>query len=115
MAATAGGGESPVAALTVWLHRFAAFLSSKHRLAAELLKHTDVSDPVFGGRDRVLDAGRPLLAAAQAAHQVRADLSIEQVLDLVLAVATINGEDEYIGPILDTALDGLRSPGTGGA
>jgi len=82
---------------------------SKHPIAAELLRHTDTADPVFGSsRDRVLAAGRPLLAAAQQAHQVRADLGLDQVLDLVLAAATIRGEPDYVEPILQAALDGLR-------
>jgi len=99
---------APGAALTTWLRRFAAFLSNKHRLAAELLKHTDTGDPVFdGSRARVVAAGRPLLASAQAAHEVREDLTIEQVLDMVLAVVTIHHDAEYVEPILQTALDGL--------
>jgi len=102
------GDAGPGAALTTWLRRFAAFLSDKHRLAAELLKHTGTGDPVFdGSRARVVAAGRPLLAAAQAAHEIRADLTIEQVLDMVLAVATIRHDAAYVEPILQAALDGL--------
>lgn len=56
----------------------------------------------------MLAAGRPLLVAAQRAHQVRADLGLDQVLDLVLAAATIRREPAYVEPILQTALDGLR-------
>ncbi len=100
---------SPGEALVSWLRRFALFHHSKHPIAAELLRHTDATDPVFGSsRDRVLAAGRPLLLAAQQAHQVRADLGLDQVLDLVLAAATIRGEPAYVGPILQAALDGLR-------
>jgi len=85
------------------------FHHSKHPIAAELLRHTDAADPVFGSsRDRVLAAGRPLLLAAQQAHQIRADLGLDQVLDLVLAAATIRGEPAYVEPILQAALDGLR-------
>jgi len=100
---------SPGEALVAWLRRFALFHHSKHPIAAELLQHTDAADPVFGSsRDRVLAAGRPLLVAAQQAHQVRADLGLDQVLDLVLAAATIPGEPAYVEPILQAALDGLR-------
>ncbi len=100
---------SPGEALVAWLRRFALFHHSKHPIAAELLRHTDAADPVFGSsRDRVLAAGRPLLVAAQQAHQVRADLGLDQVLDLVLAAATIRGEPDYVEPILQAALDGLR-------
>jgi Transcriptional regulator SbtR-like, C-terminal domain len=54
-------------------------------------------------------AGRPLLAAAQAAHEVRDDLSLVQVLDMVIAIATIQGEPRYVESILQTAVDGLRA------
>ena len=102
-------GETPGAVLTAWLHRFFAFVTSKRHIASELLKHTDSSDPVFGSnRARVIAAGRPLLAAAQHAHEVRDDLTLEQILDMVIAVATIPGDTGYAGPILQTALDGLR-------
>ncbi len=64
---------------------------------------------MFGSsRDRVLAAGRPLLAAAQQAGEARTDLTIDQVLDLVLAVVTVPGDRTYVEPILRTALDGLR-------
>src|SRR5689334_7742539 len=78
-------GETPGAALTAWLHRFFAFVTSKHHIASELLKHTDSSDPIFGSnRARVMAAGRPLLIAAQRAHEIRDDLALEQVLDMVI-------------------------------
>ena len=41
-------GETPGAVLAAWLHRFFAFATSKRHIAAELLKHTDRSDPLFG-------------------------------------------------------------------
>lgn len=102
-------GETPGALLMVWLHRFFAFATTKHHVASELLAHSDRSNPVFGeSRARVLVAGRPLLAAAQRAHEVRDDLTLEQVLDMIVAIATIHGDTRYIEPILQTALDGLR-------
>ena len=81
------------------------------KLAAELLKNTDRSDPVFDtNRDRVIAAARPLLAAAQHAHEIREDLTLEQILDMVIAIATIRGDAGYLEPILQAALDGLRPP-----
>jgi hypothetical protein len=61
-------------------------------------------------RARVLAAGRPLLVAAQRTHEVREDLTLEQVLDMIVAVASIHGQSDYLEPILQTALDGLRLP-----
>jgi len=102
-------GETPGATLVAWLHRFFAFTTSKRHIASELLKQTDRSDPLFeNNRTRVIGAGRPLLAAAQHAHEVRDDLSLEQILDMIVAIATIHGDTGYTEPILQTAFDGLR-------
>jgi AcrR family transcriptional regulator len=104
-------GETPGAALVAWLYRFFAFSTSKRHIAAELLKQTDRSNPLFkNNRTRVIAAGRPLLAAAQHAGEVRDDLTLEQILDMIVAIATIHGETGYTEPILQTVLDGLRPP-----
>ena len=106
-------GGTPGARLAAWLHRFAAFFTSKHHIA-ELLGQAGDANPIFSGsRDRVLAAGRPLLAAAQHSHEVRGDLTLEQILDMVIAIATISGDADYSRPILQTALDGLRSSQAG--
>jgi AcrR family transcriptional regulator len=104
--------ETREAALMAWLHRFFAFATSKHHVASDLLVHVDRSNPIFNeSRARVLTAGRPLLLAAQRAHEVRDDLTLEQILDLVVAIASIHGQSHYLEPVLRTALDGLRPPG----
>ena len=109
-AAETTGGETPGATLVAWLHRFFAFTTSKRHIASELLKQTDRSDPLFeNNRTRVIAAGRPLLAAAQHAREVRDDLTLEQILDMIVAVATIHGDTGYTEPILRAALDGLRA------
>ena len=108
-AAETARGETPGAVLTAWLHRFFAFAAGKRHIAAELLKHTERSNPLFDDhRARVIAAGRPLLAAAQCTHEVRDDLTLEQIFDMVTAIATIHGDVRYLEPILLTALDGLR-------
>ena len=113
-AAETVGGETPGAVLTAWLHRFFAFATSKRHIASELLKHTDYSNPLFASnRARVIAAGRPLLAAAQRAHEIRDDLTLEQILDMVIAIATIHGDNRYLEPILQTALDGLQPSADG--
>jgi AcrR family transcriptional regulator len=112
-AAETPDGQTPGAHLVSWLRQLVAFFASKRHIASELLKHTDRSDPVFGGgRARVIAGGQPLLAAAQQAREIRDDLTLDQVLDLIHAIAAIPGDAGYIQPILQTALDGLR-PGTG--
>ena len=104
-------GETPGAVLATWLHRFFAFFIAKHHIASELLTHVDTDNPVFNeSRNRVLAAGAPLLAAAQGASEVRDDLTLEQILDMIIAIATIHGDTDYVQPMLQTLLDGLRPP-----
>jgi AcrR family transcriptional regulator len=108
-AAATIGADTPGASLTAWLRRFYAYFTSKRLVAAELLKHSDADDPLFGtGYARVIDAGRPLLLAAQAAGETRSDLTLEQILDMVAAIAKIPGDTSYREPILQAALDSLR-------
>ncbi|MBE2319600.1 TetR/AcrR family transcriptional regulator [Solirubrobacter sp. CPCC 204708] len=94
--------------LAAWAHRFVTFAHNKHPIAHELLRDTP-GDPLFNAsRTRVLAAGRPLLEAAQRAGEVRPDLTLEQILDMVIAIARIDGDAAYVEPILETALAGLR-------
>jgi AcrR family transcriptional regulator len=103
--------ETSGAVFAAWLHRFFAFVTSKHPVGTELLKHSGGSAPVMGeSRGRVMAAGRPLFRAAQRTHGVREDLTLEQILDMIVAIASIPGESGYLEPILQAALDGLRSP-----
>jgi AcrR family transcriptional regulator len=113
-AAEAVDGETPGAVLMAWLHQFFAFATSKRQTASELLTHVDSSNPVFGkSRARVIAAGRPLLVAAQHTHEVRDDLTLEQMLDMIVALATTHGDPGYLEPMLQTMLDGLRPPSDG--
>jgi AcrR family transcriptional regulator len=108
-AAEPAGGQTPGASLISWLRQLFAFFASKRHIASELLKDTGSGSPLFGGgRGRVIAAGQPLLVAAQHAREIRDDLTIEQVLDLIHAVASIDGDPSYREQILQTALDGLR-------
>jgi AcrR family transcriptional regulator len=101
-------GETPGARLEAWLHRFFTFFNDNHHLA-ELLKHTDDDAGAFLGtiRARVFAAGRPLLLAAQQTHEIRDDLTIEQILRMIIAIATIHSDPGYVEPMLRTILDGL--------
>jgi len=108
-AAEAADGQTPGPALASWLRQLCAFFAAKRHIASELLKHTDSADPVFdSSRARVVAAGEPLLAAAQHTGEVRDDLTFDQVLDMVHAIATIQGDARYVQPILQASLDGLR-------
>ena len=107
-AAATLAAPTPGALFIAWLHRFFAFYNSKRHVGAELLKHSDDSKFLMSrSRERVLAAGRPLLAAAQRSGEIRGDLTLEQILDMVLAIAAIHGDPGYLEPILRAALDGL--------
>jgi AcrR family transcriptional regulator len=108
-AAESVGGDTPGERFTEWLRRFSTFSTSKRHIAAELLTHVDSSNPVFNeNRSRVLAAGRPLLVAAQHTHETRDDLTLEQILDMMIAITKIHGDPGYLEPIMQTTLDGLR-------
>jgi AcrR family transcriptional regulator len=106
-------GETPGARFDEWARRFFAFFNSKRHLSDALLRSPDEATRPFldDNRSRVLASGAPLLEAAQAAGEVRDDLSLAQILELVIAVAKIPGDPDYLEPILGAALDGLRPPG----
>jgi AcrR family transcriptional regulator len=94
--------------LLPWLRRLFAFLQSKRPIGAELLDTADGFSVLEGGRARVVAAAEPLVAAARASGEIRADLTLEQILDLVKAVARVPGDPAYVAPILEATLDGLR-------
>lgn len=103
--------ETPGMALMAWLHWFFAFFTTKRHVGSELLKHSDHSTPFLSGsRVRVITAARPLLIAAQDSHEARDDVTLEQILDMIIAIASIDAAPAYLEPILQTALDGLRPP-----
>lgn len=104
-------GQAPGQALTTWLRQLFAFIPNKRLIVSELLKHTDSGAPVVHShRARALAAGLPLLTAAQDAREIRDDLTLEQIFDMVVAVAQIHGTPDYLEPIIQTMLDGLRPP-----
>ena len=80
------------------------------RIAAELLQASDAEDPLFGARyKRGIDAGWPLLPFAQKSREILVDLTLEQILDMVAAIAKIPGTTSYRAPILQAALQALQT------
>ncbi|CAK7282884.1 Transcriptional regulator, TetR family [Streptomyces misionensis JCM 4497] len=108
-AAAIAPGQSPDAALIAWLRLLIAFLPHKRLIVSELLEHTD-GHGVAGHRARAVEAGRPLLAAAQRTGRIRGDLTLEQIFDLIVAIAKLNESPDYLRPLFETALAGLRAP-----
>jgi AcrR family transcriptional regulator len=106
-AAVIEDGQTPGAALNAWLRLQFDFISHKRLIVSELLEHTDGDGPA-NRRQQALDAGRPLLTAAQRAREVRDDVTLEQVFDMIVAIAKIPGTPDYLEPIIQIMLDGLR-------
>ena len=103
--------DTPGAAFVAWLRVVLAFVPNKRAIVSQLLEHTDHNDPLLHtNRARALDAGRPLLTAAQQAREIRADLTFEQIIDMINAIAKIPAGPDYLEPMFQTLLDGLRPP-----
>lgn len=103
-------GDDPGAVLDAWLRRFYAYFTSKLPVAVELLEHSGGDDPLLHtGYTRVVSAGRPLWVAAQESGKIEADLSFEQILDMIVAIAKIPGDASYRTPILHAALNSLQT------
>ncbi len=108
-AAETVAGDTPEERLDAWLRAFFAFFSSKRHVGDELLKAPDADRGFFdSNRARVLAAGEPLFDAARDAGEIRAGIDFVQALEMVRAIAKIEGDREYLEPILTAALAGLR-------
>ena len=103
-------GADPWEALNSWFERFIAYLATKRALAHELLNYLDQDAPLFQVcRTSLFEAGEPLLKRAQTAGVVRPDVTIAEVIQMVVGIAKIPaGEPGQIEHILRIALDGLR-------
>ena len=103
--------DTPGAAFVAWLRVVLAFVPNKRAIVSQLLEHTDHNDPLLHtNRARALDAGRPLLTAAQQADEIRSDLSFDQIIQMINAIAKIPAEPDYLEPMFQTLLDGLNPP-----
>ncbi len=103
-------GSDPWEALNSWFEGFIAYIGTKRALAAELQNHLDPDAPLFQAcRTSLFAAGEPLLRSAQEAGVVRPDVSIGDVIQMVVGIAKIPSKDpEQNQHILRVALDGLR-------
>ena len=107
-AAATVDGDDPAERLVTWLRRFFQYVTTKRPVVIALVEQTNTNNPVFDTRGRMLAAGQPLLTAAQEARQIEPGLELDQILDMVVAIAKIPGTLQYRQPILDAALAGLR-------
>jgi len=103
-------GSDPWEALNAWFDGFIAYIGTKRALAAELLNYLDEDAPLFQlCRTSLFEAGEPLLKRAQESGVVRPDVTIGEVIQMVVGIAKIPTSDPSQNEhILRIALDGLR-------
>jgi AcrR family transcriptional regulator len=104
------GDADPWEALSGWFERFIGYIATKQALANELLNYLDHDAALFKVcRTSLWEAGEPLLRRAQEAGEVRPDVSIGEVIQMVVGIAKIpTGDPAQTQQILRIALDGLR-------
>jgi len=103
-------GAEPWEALEGWFERLIAYIGTKRALAHELLNYLEPEAALFQVcRASLFDAGEPLLTRAQEAGVVRPDVTIAEVIQMVIGIAKIPSSDpEQTEHIIRVALDGLR-------
>ena len=103
-------GADPWEALNAWFAHFIGYMATKQALAAELLNYLDRDSELFKlCRTSLWAAGEPLLARAQQAGIVRPDVTVGDVIPMVMGIAKIPTADpEQNAHMLRIALDGLR-------
>ncbi len=103
-------GSDPWGALNSWLDRVIAYMATKQALSHELLNYLERDAPLFQScRAALFAAGEPLLQRAQEAGAVRSDVTIAQVIQILMAItkAPVN-DPEQTSHLVRVALDGLR-------
>jgi AcrR family transcriptional regulator len=103
-------GAEPWEAFSAWTERLIAYVATKKALAHELLNYLDQDAELFKVcRSSLFAAGEPLLTRGQKAGVIRQDVTIAEVIQLVVGIAkfpsTDPGQTEHI---LRIAVDGLR-------
>jgi AcrR family transcriptional regulator len=108
-AAELDGGD-PWEAFSAWVERVMGYLATKQALVGELLNFLDRDAALFQVcRTSLYDAGGPLLARAQEAGVVRADVDFPEVMQMLMGITKIPASDpSQVERIFRIALDGLR-------
>lgn len=100
----------PWDALNGWIGRLVGYIGTKRALAGELVNYLGQDAELFTScREALWTAGEPLLIRAQDAGEVRPDITIGELIQLVVGIVKIASADpEQMQRILGVALDGLR-------
>jgi AcrR family transcriptional regulator len=110
VAAELDDGGDPWEALSSWFERLIGYIATKQALVSELSNYLDKDAPLFTScRALLFAAGEPLLKRAQDSGAVRPDVSIGDVIQMVVGIAKIpTSEAGQAEHIVRVALDGLR-------
>jgi AcrR family transcriptional regulator len=100
----------PWEALAAWVDRFVAYMSTKRALVSELGDNLDPKAPLFMNcRGALFSSGEPLLARAQAAGVARPDVTIGELMQMIMGITKLPmGEPGQTERLVGIALDGLR-------
>lgn len=100
----------PWEALNAWFDRFISYIGTKRALAAELQNYLAPDAELFQVcRASLFESGEPLLKRAQEAGVVRPDVTIAEVIQMVVGISKIPAaEPAQNEHILRVAFDGLR-------
>ena len=103
-------GADPWEALNAWFDRFISYVGTKRALMAELQNYLEPDAELFRVcRASLFESGEPLLKRAQDAGLVRPDVTITDVIQMVVGIAKIPSGDMKVNErILRIAVDGLR-------
>ncbi|MFF1691412.1 MULTISPECIES: hypothetical protein [unclassified Streptomyces] len=93
--------------LVTWLRRFVDYTVTKRAIREALSGESDI---FIACRRAMLDAGEPLLLRAQAAGEVRTDMSFDDLLRLISGVTGAAYVDtEQRDRVFGITLDGMRT------
>jgi len=100
----------PWAALRQWTRLFVDYITTKRAIGAALLTYMDRDDEIFKScRGAVFGAGDVLIERAQAAGDVRPDVTFSDLAPLLSGIAGMpNADAAMIDRSLDLVLDALR-------
>jgi len=108
--AVAAMEPSPGEGFFQWLQIFFDFAYARSGVAAELIRVGGLQTTVFrNDQRRFEEAVAPLLAAAKGSRSSTIELSIGQILDGVVYIAQIKENIEYVHPIFETFIAGVRT------
>ena len=102
--------SDPWEALSSWLERLIGYIATKQALAGELLKYLEKDEPLITSSRALLWAAvEPLLKRAQDGGAARPDVSIGDVIQMVVGIAkSPTSEPGQTEHLVRVALDGLR-------